>query len=412
MDVKMEYDARLKRIMDCIELKEPDRVPLALSLQAFPYYYAGCTIADAMADYNKAGAALDKFYADFKPDLGFDPNLMYNNKYMNTAGLRFLRWPGKHLEDLNVSYQFVEGEYMLADEYPEAISDITKFMLNKWIPRCFSNLEGLSGVDFRNSMWFNHMGAFASFGTPGVMQALNNLMKAGQELLEWFAFLAQYQQKMTNTFGIPNMAAGYAFAPFDMIGDSMRGTVGIMMDMFDQPDNLLQLIDVITDFAIRDTINSCSGKPVPFVIFWLHKGVDEFMSDEQFCKFYWPSLRKYIIAIIEAGLVPVLFCEGAYNSRLHHLRDIPAKKAIYSFENTDMANAKKILGDHSCIKGNIPTSLIAFGSKSEVVDCCKKLIDTCAPGGGYIMDSGALIDNAKLENIEAIFETTYTYGKK
>ena len=237
-------------------------------------------------------------------------------------------------------------------------------------------------------------------------------MKTGRELLEWFAFLGEYEEKMIHTFGIPNMAAGYAFAPFDMIGDSMRGTLGIMMDIYDRPDELLQLIDVVTDFAIEDTIKSCSGKSVPFVIFWLHKGVDEFMSDAQFSRFYWPSLRKYIIAVAQAGLVPVLFCEGAYNSRLHHLRDVPPQKVIYSFENTDMAKAKKILGDHSCIKGNIPASLIAFGSKDEVVDCCKSLIDTCAPGGGYIMDAGALIDNAKLENIEAIFETTYTYGKR
>ena len=74
------------------------------------------------------------------------------------------------------------------------------------------------------------------------------------------------------------------------------------MDMYDHPDELLKLIDVVTDFAIKDTIAGCSGKATPFVWYWLHKGVDEFMSDEQFKKFYWPSLLKYINAV--AGCRP------------------------------------------------------------------------------------------------------------
>lgn len=36
----------------------------------------------------------------------------------------------------------------------------------------------------------------------------------------------------------------------------------------------------------------------------------------------------------------------------------------------------------------------------------------CAPGGGFIMDSAAMIDEAITENIEAMFEATYKYGKR
>lgn len=410
--IKAQYDARLGRVMDAVAVREPDRVPLGLSVQAFPYYWAGITIADAMADFRVAGQALDKYYGHFKPDIGFDPSLMYYSKYMKTTGITWFQWPGEHFEDKNQSYQFIEGEYMKADEYPEAIRDMTKFMMNKWLPRCFTELKGLSKIDFRDSMWFNHLNTFFPFSDPEVKHALHALMKAGDELLEWFTYLGEYGRRMMEVHGIPSYAAGFAFAPFDMIGDSMRGTVEILMDMYDRPEELLELIGVVTDFAIKDTIAGCSGRPTPFVIFWLHKGVDDFMSDEQFAKFYWPSLRKYATALIEAGLVPLLFCEGAYNTRLEHLRDLPSGKAILSFEHTDMAKAKKILGGHSCIKGNIPASLLAFGTKEEVVSEAKRLIDVCAPGGGYIMDTGTLLDNARTENVEALFDTTFTYGSK
>jgi len=106
----------------------------------------------------------------------------------------------------------------------------------------------------------------------------------------------------------------------------------------------------------------------------------------------------------------MVYVEGAYNKRLEYLKEVPAGKVIYNFEFIEMENAKKILGNHSCIAGNVPATMLAFGKKESVVDYCKWLIDTCAPGGGYIMDSGTMIDNAKPENIDAMFETTFTYG--
>jgi len=188
--------------------------------------------------------------------------------------------------------------------------------------------------------------------------------------------------------------------------------VEILMDMYDHPDELLELIDVITEYSIQETIAESIEKSVPFVWFWLHKGADAFMTDKQFAQFYWPSLRKYIIAIADAGLTPVIYVEGAYNKRLEYLKEVPPKKVIYSFENTDMAAAKKTLGGHSCIMGNVPAVMLTYGKKQEVIDYCKWLIDTCAPGGGYIMDTGCMVDDAKVENMDAMFETTMTYGAR
>ena len=48
----------------------------------------------------------------------------------------------------------------------------------------------------------------------------------------------------------------------------------------------------------------------------------------------------------------------------------------------------------------------------EVVDCTRKLIDTCAPGGGFMIDTSAPVDDAKPENFMAMFETVETYGRR
>src|ERR1039458_6134827 len=131
----------------------------------------------------------------------------------------------------------------------------------------------------------------------------------------------------------------------------------------------------------------------------LHRGSDGFMSIKQFEKFYWPTLKKAILATIDLGYVAAPFCEGIWNERLEYLADLPKGKTICFFEKTDMFRAKEVLGGHVCIQGNVPPSLLEVGSPSEVEEYCKKLIQVCGKGGGFILSAGSAIYHAKPANI-------------
>ena len=63
------YRERLKRVEDAIQLKIPDRVPIALSLGYFPAKYGGITCADAFYDPVKWKEASIKTVVDFQPDV-------------------------------------------------------------------------------------------------------------------------------------------------------------------------------------------------------------------------------------------------------------------------------------------------------------------------------------------------------
>ena len=136
----------------------------------------------------------------------------------------------------------------------------------------------------------------------------------------------------------------------------------------------------------------------------LHKGADSFMNDEQFRKFYWPSLRKVIEGLVADGFVPYLFAEGAYNSRLEAIADVPKGRTVWQFDRTDMRRAKEILGGVACIQGNVPNTLLQLGTAEEVRAYSKDLIQSVAPGGGFILDVGAVVDEAKEENILAMLQ--------
>jgi uroporphyrinogen-III decarboxylase len=75
-----------------------------------------------------------------------------------------------------------------------------------------------------------------------------------------------------------------------------------------------------------------------------------------------------------------------------------------------MANAKKIVGANCCISGNVPSSIVLTGTPQEVKDCCRRLIETCAPGGGYILTGGASATEAKPENLRAFMSAAREYG--
>src|SRR3972149_9234462 len=57
----------------------------------------------------------------------------------------------------------------------------------------------------------------------------------------------------------------------------------------------------------------------PRIFMALHRGSGGFMENEQLARFYWPGLRKVMLALIDAGLTPLPYWEGDYTERLHHL---------------------------------------------------------------------------------------------
>jgi len=407
---RKEFKKRQQRVLDAVALKEPDRVPIIPFTQAFPMYYAGVSIQEAMNEFDKCAYALDKFYAEFKPDLGWDPILMYPAKFMEFVGVKWFRWPGYGIDDPEQMYQYLEGEYMKEDEYDELLFDPTQFMLQKWLPRSVEVFEGLKDLSFRSSMWFGFFGSIGQFGNKEVQKALKKLMEASAMLQEWNDFIAEYDEKMENEFEVPVAYGALGWPPFDMLGDTMRGSYGILTDMYDRPEKILAVLEKFTKMAIDNAIaaTDASGRKIVFIA--LHKGIDSFMSKEFFAKFYWPTLQEYLVGLIEADLLPHVYVEGAYNTRLDFLKDIPKGKVIYNFETTDMFTAKKELGDIACIAGNVPNDMLMIGTPEEVDEYCKRLIGECGQGGGFMLDSSALIDNAKPENVRAMFESIEKYG--
>jgi len=407
------FKERTKRVEDAVQLKVPDRVPFVPSFSFFPVKYAVISFRDAMYDYDKLGMALKKVILDFQPD-------MYTSLYATIAlgptlealDYKQLKWPGHGIDPNLASYQYVEGEYMKAEEYDAFLSDPSDFMLRTFFPRVYGILEPLKMLP--PIPWIHHfltaVPSVAILGTPEVAGAFESLLKAGAEAQRMMSKAKEFAKEI-EALGFPRDTGSSAYVPFDYIGDCLRGTRGIMLDMYRNPDKLLEATEKVLPIILKTAAHLAKKSGVLRVSMALHKGSDGFMSPEQFKTFYWPTLRKLILGLIDEGLTPCPYFEGDYTSRLEIIGDIPKGKAIYGFVLTDIFKAKKVLGDRVCIRGGVPYSLLCTGTPEEVKQYCKKLIDVVGKDGGFIMGAGAHIPyEAKIENVRAMADFTKEYG--
>ena len=405
------FAAREKRVTDAIQLRIPDRIPIVVRYGFFPARYAGITMQEFMYDPDKLWDSQWKTIADFPSDMVQNPYpARLLGPLLDVLESNQVKWPGRNLAP-NLSFQFVEDEYVKAEEYPALLSDPSDFIVRRYWPRIFGALKGfekltpLHGMLSYSSLVANTL----PYELSEVVKALDTLKKAGEESEKVSAYSRKFVQR-AKKLGFPIEMGASVQAPFDTIGDFFRGTKGIMLDMYRRPEMVLKACETFLPFMIERAVAGARASGNPRVFIPLHKGADGFMSREQFTRFYWPTLQELMVTLIDRGLTPCPFIEGDYTSRLDIIKDIPAGKAMYTFEATDLVQAKKVLGDRACIRGNVPGSILATGSPDDVKHYCRRLMETVGRDGGFILDTATSLDDAKPENVRAMFEVAGAYA--
>jgi len=372
----------------------------------------GLTLQECYFDLAKWLKAFEKAIVDLEPDLFAPPEagVFTGGLVHEILDTRQLKWPG-HGVGPDSSHQFVEGEYMAAEEYSELINDPSDFTIRKFLPRAYGALAGLGMLPPLISWTLGYAGAglFGALAAPPVAKALEAMSKAAGEAAKWSAGYAEFKERMKK-LGFPAWIGGVSLPPFDIISDFLRGMRGAMLDMYRNPDELLAAQDKLLPMLIGSAMAGCQMSGNSNVFIALHRGSDGFMSLKQFETFYWPNLKKLIVALVDARLTPCVFFEGVWDQRLEYLNELPKGKVMGVFDRTDLVRAKKVIGDTMCIAGGMPLSLLQTGTPEQVVEHTKKTIDSIGRKGGFIMNSNTVLDEAKPHLLRVWVKTTKEYG--
>ncbi|HOJ43731.1 MAG TPA: uroporphyrinogen decarboxylase family protein, partial [Syntrophorhabdaceae bacterium] len=304
-EAETKYKKSVQRFIDAVQLETlPDRVPVYISGSFLVPNLYGVSFYDAMNDYDKTVDIHIRFLADYEPDYLLSPLFLGSGKVLKILDYKQYKWPG-HGVSKEVGYQYVEAKYMMEDEYSALIDDPSNFWFRILFPRIFGSLASLKDIAPFTDIWeiVNVTPYMVAFGIPAVQEALKKLAEAGSEAMAWIKKFAEYRTKAIG-MGFPAAVGGATKAPFDIIGDTLRGTKEIMIDLYRRPELVLKAVEKLTPIAIKQGVRGANGSGVPVVFIPLHKGADGFMSDEQFKKFYWPSLLGLVYGLVEEGCIP------------------------------------------------------------------------------------------------------------
>ena len=406
---------REKRITDAIQLRVPDRVPVQLFLSYFPTRYTGITSDAAYYDAEKWQSANRQTILDFAPDSYWVQSALVSGLALEILGAQQIKWPGYGLPP-NRGHQMIELEPMKGDEYDAFLADPSDFIVRTYLPRVWSAMVPLAELpSLRTLIGGTALASFvANLAAPELAAALNALREAGAAAASFQSATGAFADEMAK-LGFPsyNSPKMFAAAPFDTISDHLRGMQGTMVDMYRRPEKLLQALEMLA----TDRIEAVKQAPAPAgdpgnkrVFIALHRGSDGFMSLRQFETFYWPTLKKVMLALVEMGWTPCPFFEGVWDARLEYLLDLPKGSVLCHFAQTDMAKAKAVLGGHLCIMRDVPASLLQAGTVREVEEYCQNAIDVCGKDGGFIM-TATCVDEARPENLKAMVDFTKSYGR-
>ena len=406
------YDSRWQRLMDCVSLQQPDRMPVAMYATFWLAKYGGISKRELMYDYEQTAQIAERAVLEFEPD-GVSALFAGSalGRVLEAVDYKQLQWPGHGVGD-HQPYQYLDREYVSAEELKDLLRDPTGFYLRTYLPRIFGAFDGFEEFpELPGSFYFRAVTALRPLASPKIRAALRRVLDAADEVDRYMTRAGQWNQRI-NGLGFPILGGSNTGAPYDVIADYFRGATGMMKDLFRHKDQLPAVLDMMRRNLVRMSIANAKASGNPIVFIPIHWAPDAFMSPKQFETFWWPSFRQMMLDLIDADLIPMPLWESDCTKRLEIIKDIPAGKCIYWFERTDIVKAFEVLGDRVALRGNLSPSMMTTGTPQQVDAAVKHLVDNVwNKGGNLILDTAfGIPDETPVANVRAMFDTARKYA--
>jgi len=388
------YQQRLKRYTAALRNEKPDRVPIRPFVAEFTAKYAGYTCQQVAHDYRLAFDAACKCAADFDWDAGVANMVYVWTGLTHAVGLKYYGVPGLDIPE-NTAFQYREppedNAFMLSDEYDALIADPTGFLYQVWLPRVSTEV--------------------VSPGQPATLRNNLSFLKGGMAMMQYFTAFGPQIEKLRRESGTVSAIAGILKAPLDILADKLRGYLGLVTDLHEQPKKVLAACEALMPHLLHVAKTSDDpNKQVP-IGFWMHRGCVPFINKEHFETIFWPTLKPIILELHRLGHQVLFYAEGKWLPHLDRFLELPPASIVYHVDQDDIVEVPKKIHHKFAISGGIPNYLLAFESPDKVRAFAKKVIDEVAPDGGYILDASAIMQNEiAVENLKALTEFTCDYG--
>jgi len=286
-------------------------------------------------------------------------------------------------------YQYIEQEWMLPEEYDHLIEDPTDFMLRVYVPRT--------------------VGAFAasppsSSSASSSCRSFSGYVETWGTLASWPAcekIIALHADDRVEPSHVARLRATHGHGASQRVRRMSKARSTSCRIPYAHKGSWLDISAARTrsspparrlcqssDMGLGRT-GECLCPPS-----FRSQGRRRFHERRAFKTFYWPTLRKVLLQVIDAGGASHLFAEGRYGSRLEAIMDLPKAGRCGTSTRPTWLERKNDRHDLA-LRAKHPASLFHAGTADEVSAYVRKLIDTAGAGGGYIVNLGAGADKGQ-----------------
>jgi uroporphyrinogen decarboxylase len=195
--------------------------------------------------------------------------------------------------------------------------------------------------------------------------------------------------------------------PFSL-ATAVRGIEQLMMDCYDDPQFVFDLLEICTDAVIKFG-QACGGAGCHALTFG--DSTAGLLSPALFEKFAFPFEKRVVHALQDLGIPVFLHICGDVGHVIDLMvaTDVPALEVDYQ---RPIAFYKEKTGGQICLQGNIePSGVMLQGTVDAVRDACRSAIEEGKPGSRFILSSGCEVPrDTPPENIHAMIQSAKTFG--
>lgn len=362
-----------QRLWAAVRLEQPDRVPVVPLLTPEPAAcLAGMTQAQVSNDSQMALSATFQVFDEFG---GWDSlyggtltPVQYQVVHMYPTKVRI---PGKDLPE-NYIFQILEEEVLRPDDY-----------------------QKICDMGFRNFYYQDYLWRISDLQPGDLPRVVQEVQTSAMRFRE------ECDKRNVEPF-----VQASALHPFFMLS-LMRSFVPFTQDLYFNPEPVERVLKLMTAELIAEQLPIAKASGINIFHLTEERASTFYYPPAVFERFWWPYTQEIIDAFWSEGIVTLFHLDTCWDKNLPYFKKLPKGSAIIELDSmTDIFLAKEVLGDHLCLHGDVPASLLSIGKPEEVATYCKRLIREVGKGGGFILGTGCCAPpDCRPENFRAMIET-------
>jgi uroporphyrinogen decarboxylase len=201
---------------------------------------------------------------------------------------------------------------------------------------------------------------------------------------------------------------GYVQAPLRH-ASMLRGSENIMRDMRKRREYFSRLMEIATDSQIvYGSAVAHSGADIILLADPTSSG--DLISRQTWEEFVYPYTLRLVNALKRTGVKIIMHICGDTTDRLEALVKTGVDCLSLDYK-VDFEYARKVLGDHFCLMGNVDPNILTFGTPEQVEEASREVLLKAGKKGNFILSAGCMVpEAAPAENMDAFVSSARKYG--